>query len=184
MIIKKSTPEILAESLKELLEKKALEKITIQNITENCQLTRSTFYRYFKDKYELMNWIYTNEIDTFLRANPDISSWKDLLTTVTQFLKKNQPFFSTIIEFKGQNSFEDFLYTYSSSYCINHILNCSEKKQLSSTESIAISIYIGGTMKALFNWIKSGCKESPEEMSKIMSECMPHPLAKYFKNEL
>lgn len=184
MIIKKTNQEILAESLKELLEIKSFEKITIQNITDNCQLTRATFYRHFKDKYDLMNWIYYHKIQSFLDENPDISSWKNLLNTVAFFLQENASFFRNIINFKGQNSFEEFLFDYSSTYCVNHILISTNKKSLSSQESISITIYIGGTIKAFFDWIKRDCDIPAEEIAKTMSECMPHPLTKYFKNEL
>lgn len=184
MIIKKTNQELLAESLIELLETKSLEKITIQNIADNCCLTRTTFYRYFKDKYELMNWIYYHEIQSFLDEHPDIFSWKDLLNVVAHFIKNNSVFFKNIIDYKGQNSFEDFLFSYGSTYCINHILNFTNEKELSSEDSISITIYIGGTMKAFFEWIKRDCDTDSEIIAKIMSECMPHPLMKYFKNEL
>lgn len=184
MIIRKTNQEIMAESLKELLETKSFEKITVQNITDNCQLTRATFYRYFKDKYELMNWIYYNKIQSFLDENPDISSWQELINFVASFLKENASFFKNIINFKGQNSFEEFLFNYGSTYCINHILNCTNRKSLTTEESICITIYIGGTIKVFFKWLNDGCDISSEEIAKIMSECMPHPLAKYFKNDL
>ena len=51
---RKTTKEILAESFMELMTTKPVSKITIIDIVENCGMTKPTFYRYFKDKYDLM----------------------------------------------------------------------------------------------------------------------------------
>lgn len=51
---KKTTKELLADSFLELAEKVPINKITIANIAENCEVTQPTFYRYFKDKYDIL----------------------------------------------------------------------------------------------------------------------------------
>ena len=51
MIIKKTTKEILAESLQELSLNKSVDKITIKEIAQNCGMTATTFYNHFADKY-------------------------------------------------------------------------------------------------------------------------------------
>ena len=43
-------------SMKKLMEAKPLDKITVKEIVENSEMTRQTFYRNFKDKYDLVNW--------------------------------------------------------------------------------------------------------------------------------
>jgi len=47
------TEQQLKESLLELIEEKSFEKITISDITTHMHVTRSTFYRYYDDKYQL-----------------------------------------------------------------------------------------------------------------------------------
>ena len=56
------TKKALAESLKKLLSKNKLNKITIKEITEDCGVNRQTFYYHFKDIYDLLEWIYKNEV--------------------------------------------------------------------------------------------------------------------------
>ena len=54
----KSTVDILlAESFKELVYKRPIEKITIKEITDKAGVIRPTFYNHFQDKYELLEWI-------------------------------------------------------------------------------------------------------------------------------
>lgn len=47
---RKTTKEILADSFREIAEKKSVDKITIQEIVDNCEYSPATFYRHFKDK--------------------------------------------------------------------------------------------------------------------------------------
>lgn len=55
------TKQALAASIKELMEREPLSKISVGDITSNCGVNRQTFYYHFKDKYELVNWIYYTE---------------------------------------------------------------------------------------------------------------------------
>ena len=52
---RKTTKEILAESYLELAAKKSINRISVVDIVENCSMTKPTFYRYFKDKYDLIS---------------------------------------------------------------------------------------------------------------------------------
>lgn len=51
---RKTAKEILTASFQELAEKKSVDKITIQEIVDNCGYSPATFYRNFKDKYDLI----------------------------------------------------------------------------------------------------------------------------------
>ena len=46
--------EALADSLRDLLKHEAIEKVTVDQICQGAKVHRSTFYRYFTDKYDLM----------------------------------------------------------------------------------------------------------------------------------
>lgn len=50
------TKRAMVASLKNLLLKKPLNKITISDITEECGVNRMTFYYHFQDVFELIEW--------------------------------------------------------------------------------------------------------------------------------
>ena len=61
--MKRKTPkEILTASFQELAAKKSIDKITIQEIVDNCGYSPATFYRHFKDKYDLIAWEHTRAV--------------------------------------------------------------------------------------------------------------------------
>ena len=56
-LVAQTTKRALEASLKKLLVQKPLNKITINDITEDCGVNRMTFYYHFKDIYDLVDWI-------------------------------------------------------------------------------------------------------------------------------
>ena len=76
---KQTTKELLAESLKDLSQTKSVDKITIKELTKNCGLTSPTFYNHFRDKYELMAWIYNQEVEASLKNFGNGDSLEDVI---------------------------------------------------------------------------------------------------------
>ena len=61
------TKRALEQSLKNLLLKKPLNKITISDITEDCGINRMTFYYHFQDIPALIEEIITEQTKTIIR---------------------------------------------------------------------------------------------------------------------
>ena len=60
---RKTAKEILADSFRELAETRAIDKITIKDITDNCGYSTATYYRQFRDKYDLIAWAYSRDLE-------------------------------------------------------------------------------------------------------------------------
>ena len=52
------TKSALADAMKKLMVCKSFAKISISDLCEECGLNRKSFYYHFKDKYDLVNWIF------------------------------------------------------------------------------------------------------------------------------
>lgn len=77
---KENEKEILAESFWELAARKNIEEITVKDITENCRYSSATFYRHFRDKYDLIVWAYTESVaETMNKIGIDGYAWKKTL---------------------------------------------------------------------------------------------------------
>ena len=63
------TKKIMAEALKELSETMPFAKISIGDICKHCNMSRKTFYYHFKDKEDLVNWIFDTEFIAYAREN-------------------------------------------------------------------------------------------------------------------
>ena len=56
------TKRALAEGLKQLMERRPFAKISVGDICESCNMNRKSFYYHFRDKYDLVNWIFLSLI--------------------------------------------------------------------------------------------------------------------------
>ena len=87
---RKTAKEILAESFRELAESKSVDKITVPEIVENCGYSKTTFYRLFRDKYDLMAWDYAQRLQAIVgQTEREDYEWKQILWDVA-FLYNEQ----------------------------------------------------------------------------------------------
>lgn len=84
----KRTLKSLRRALTDLLKIKPLDKISIQELCDIAMISRGTFYNYFYDKYDLLNYDWTQlqlQIDPKF-TNPNLHS-KDYEKYIHLFLK-------------------------------------------------------------------------------------------------
>jgi AcrR family transcriptional regulator len=59
------------------MREKPFEKITVSLIIKRSGVSKSTFYRYFLDKYDVMNYNYKRNLDNWIVARK-CTDWRDL----------------------------------------------------------------------------------------------------------
>ena len=76
---RKTAREILADSFRELAQTKNIDKITVQDVVENCGYSAATFYRQFKDKYDLIAWDYALRLGELMTGlDREGYGWKEI----------------------------------------------------------------------------------------------------------
>lgn len=101
------TKRALAAALKELMEGKAFCKISISDICEKCEMNRKSFYYHFKDKYDLVNWIYYTEFLSEIQNETYDTGW-GMLYKLCGYFYENRGFYRKILALEGQNSFLEY----------------------------------------------------------------------------
>ena len=71
-----TTKRALEDSLKRMLLKKSLDKITISDIAEDCGINRMTFYYHFKDIYDLVEWSCIEDAARALDGKKTYDTWQ------------------------------------------------------------------------------------------------------------
>lgn len=83
------TKTALAASLKKLMEKKPLKKITVSEIITDCNVNRKTFYYHFEDIYALLKWMLEQEAIEIAKEFDVLSDSDKLLEFVISYVKDN-----------------------------------------------------------------------------------------------
>ena len=108
---RKTSKEILAESFHELVEKKPADRITVQEITENCGYSPATFYRQFRDKYDLIAWDYSSHCSGIMdRTGNSGKTWKTAVQEGCSYLYSQRKYLCNVLKHTGgQDSFFQYM---------------------------------------------------------------------------
>ena len=100
------TKRALAQTMKELMAREPFSKISVGEICEACGMSRKSFYYHFRDKYDLVNWIFDTEfIEVIQKCG--FSSGADILNGMCRYFYEEQGFYRSALEIEGQNSFRE-----------------------------------------------------------------------------
>lgn len=106
------TRKAIVSACNRLIAKAGIEKITTEKIAAEAGVSKATFYRYFKDKYDVLNDNYRQLLDGALQQ---CDNYRDLFYLLYSFAKDAWGDFRRAFDSTGVNSFENFVFSYSKS---------------------------------------------------------------------
>ncbi len=165
-----NTKERLVASFKKLTKHQPIDKMTIREITDDAGVLRSTFYRHFQDKYQLLEHIYRSEV--LGPASPLIQNEMLTEAVILIFIRMQQDrdFYGKVYRLEGQNSFESIVTVSLKQTMLEFIRTHSENRiarhELMSTEMLA-DYYSKLWTAFILSWMEDGMKTSPQEMGEI-----------------
>ena len=104
------TKSALASALKELMETTPFAKITVSDICAKCNMNRKSFYYHFRDKFDLVNWIFDVEYLNHVQIGKNLIGWDSVLHLCNYFYE-NKDFYRKAMkveEILGEQTDADF----------------------------------------------------------------------------
>lgn len=158
------TKKALANSLKKLLSKKELSKITVSNITEDCGVNRQTFYYHFKDVYDLLEWIYKNEVIQEIEDNHNntYDTWQQGFSYIFEYILENKQFARNTYYSISRDFLLRFIYKQTNILLMNVINEKSKDVNIKEDDKKFIAnFYKYGFVGIVQEWIEHGMKDDP-----------------------
>ena len=81
-------------------------KISVGDICERCDMNRKSFYYHFKDKYDLVNWVFDIEFMEVVGETECLRGW-DCFGRLCGYLYDNHDFYRRALKIDGQNTFRE-----------------------------------------------------------------------------
>lgn len=156
------TKKALANSLKQLMLEVSFSKISVGDICEKCQMNRKSFYYHFKDKYDLVNWIFDTEFIEFVINQSYQTKW-DRLTELFKYFYENRSFYRKVFEIKGQNSMEEHFREILQPVTRQRLEELMDVKSVSDFQT---NFLVDGFIGALQRWITDKNANNYEEITK------------------
>ena len=155
-----TTKKAIAYAFKELLLEKPITKITVQDISERCEINRQTFYYHFKDIYDLLEWIFTNEVVKKIEKETTIKNWQENFKYVLDYMLENKKFIIKTYNSLSRKTLLDFLFKQYNTIFIDIINDVSKNYNITKENKIFIAnFYKYGFVGVMLDWIDSGMDE-------------------------
>ena len=152
---------VIAEGTKEMIRETSVESITVTEICEKTGVNRRTFYRYFRDKFDVINWIYYNDA---LMKFDHYESWSifDYMPRIMESLYRDKKYYINALKYKGQNSFRDYCTS-----CLEKLIKPDYSNWFSSEHQLAFFTHnlCEMTYDACIYWLQYEPNRPPESFS-------------------
>lgn len=161
------TKQQLGQSLRKLVEDKPLDKITISDITDDCGVSRMTFYYHFKDIYDLVEWMCITDAEEALLSGNESKTWQEGFMNVFEFLQKNKSFVINVYHSVSRDHLELFVNRVSTNIFAMIIDSEDSDSSLNESDKLFIAdFYKYAIVGIILNWVDKGMKDNPKEIVK------------------
>lgn len=153
------TKNALATALKQLMKEKPFEKISISDICDACGMNRKSFYYHFKDKYDLVNWIFYVDFIGKMDLSSYSNGW-DLIEDICNRFYKDKEFYGEALKIKGQNSFHDYVLETIAPISNFFIEDLYNEEQF---QDFFVQFFGDAFLQAIMRWLTEGMRLTPDE---------------------
>ena len=181
-----ATKLALEESLKRQLLKKPLDKITINDLTTDCGISRMTFYYHFKDIYDLVEWCCLEDARIALQGKKTSSTWQEGLLQIFDAVMENKPFILNVYRCVGREQIENYLFALTFELLMGVVEEKSRDSAITKNQKIFIAnLYKYSFVGIMLDWIKNGMKDDyhvlAEDISAALYGSIDHSISNFTK---
>ncbi|MFD1456657.1 TetR/AcrR family transcriptional regulator [Levilactobacillus lanxiensis] len=160
-----------------LAQRQAIKDMTVNDILAEAEVSRGSFYKYFADKYDVVNSYY-EEAMTEIFKDCDAFTWQGIFTKMTTYLEKHRVFFRAAFQNEGQNAFTQFFRDYLNQKFAAIITTHSSHQALSTDERKAVRFFVDGFVTYTRQWILSDTPQSATDLGYELHLFMPEILCR------
>lgn len=169
----------LFEAIYRLLHKHPIEKITVRDIVNEAGVSRSSFYRNFYDKYDLLNKYYDSVLEKTLYLYDNDITYREATFLIYNKIKEDVKFYQNALKSNDANGLKRHIFKISQDFHLRIL----ERRGIELTDwkvRKVIDAFIYGNLEIMCMWILQGMKEPIEEMQDIFELGIPENCKQYF----
>lgn len=174
------TKKALANALKDLMKEMSFSKITIATICDKCDMNRKSFYYHFKDKYDLVNWIFYTEIIDVVKDKTYADNF-DFFRDILYYFEDYREFYRRVFKYDGQNSFYDYF-----KELITPLANTNMSEMVGDIQKkdFVVSFLTDSVVGFIKRWLIEEEKMDADEFLSLIKTCIVGLANKYTDKEV
>ena len=164
------TKHALEASLKNILLKKPLNKITVKDIADDCGINRMTFYYHFKDIYDLVEWSCINDASKALSYQKTYDTWENGFIRIFNAVRENKPFIMNVYRCVSRERVEQYLNPLTDSLLKGVVEEKANGMTVREEDKDFIAkVYSYIFVGIMLDWIGDNMKDDPEALVKKLA---------------
>ena len=194
----KFTRQAIMLCLLKLLDEKSIDKITVKDICERCEINRNTFYYYFGDIYEVLEAMIEFETEQSLKEEDAQASFYEELLQKYHLVLNYKKAISHLYDSKNRELVSNYFYIITENFIRKHIRKEAEGMNVPEEEiKFIIDFYSNSLMGMMLRWIREKMPEKKDHLIRqwsisyqatvkiLLQGCLAeqHPGASVFKHQ-
>lgn len=163
------------EAFYELTGTIPFEKLTVEKIIERSGVSKATFYRHFRDKYDVLNYN-SLAIAERLIGWQSCRNWHEFLQCMCREIEREIDYYRRAFKTSGQNAHSRFLFEYSFGIVKRCYLTTCGLDELNNEERYMIGHYCHGCVDTIEDWLHDPESLTAEQMADLFYNAMPECL--------
>ena len=153
----------IANTLLTLMGNKPLEEITITELVKQANVSRMTFYKYYKSKMEVLTDYMYEMVNAYMedaKKNKDIGDLHEYkhICHCFRFFQQYGPAIMTLVSANMYSVIINALNDYMDTYIL----------PISMHTKYELYYYAGALCNTYIKWMEAGAKETPEEIARMV----------------
>jgi AcrR family transcriptional regulator len=165
------TKMVLRDSLTELMKEKSILRVTIKDICEHADVSRSTFYAHYKDQYDLLEQVQEEtitNIDKLLEKYKDDDSKSGIMRMLEEllhYIADNGESIQVLLSENGDINFQKKIFGFTRrKLVLKYFTGKYDKK----TQEYASIFTVNGSIGLIQQWLKNNMDVPVGEMAKLI----------------
>lgn len=172
------TKRALADSLKKLLSRRPMDRITVQDVTDDAAVSRKTFYYHFHDIYDLMEWLVVDECSHFGSPANGSVDWIREVADALNYARENRGWVLNVYQSVEREQLERILHRIVGPYVENGFDQAVNGRPVAEEDrKFALAIYTHGITGIFLDWVSAGMRSDTVFLEDNLAHLFQNSLA-------
>lgn len=161
----KFTQKAIRYSMLKLLQKKEIDKISVKDICELCEITRNTFYYYYRDIYQVLEELLKVETDNVIMEKKEYDNFYDEFLQRYRLILEYRQAVLHLYNSKNRELILKYFYDVTEDFVKKYVRKEADRANLSDEDiDFVIYFYTNSIIGTTLRWMQDGMQGSQDQL--------------------
>lgn len=169
----------VAQTLYHLMQTQPIDEISTRELIAQAGIGVTSFYRHFRDKYDVVTWLHGQLLDQTLFRLFEGVDYETAARSTWDLFKAHVRFYRNAFSSRDVNNLRG--YVYQETMRIFETILQQHSVSLNYEQKVALDIYVSGEVELTVRWVQEGCREEADPLLLAMKNAAPDFIRPYIE---